>query len=352
MRTDTLIIGAGLSGLALARALTAREGDFHLVEARDRVGGRIAAVEVQGARFDLGPAWFWPGQPRMAAMVAELGLQTFDQYASGELIYEDESGQVQRGQGYASMQGSLRVHGGVTALTEALAKDLPNDRLHLNSIAKTLEAGADGIAVTLASGQAITAQTVVLALPPRVAADLAFSPPLPDATISAMTSCATWMAGHAKAIAIYDTPFWRDQGLSGDTMSRHGPMIEIHDAPPAHAGPYALFGFIGVPPENRRDETRLKIAVKAQLARLFGPQAADLRALHVKDWAFDPFTATDADRQPLYAHPHYGLPQSMTGLWDGRLIFSGTETARQFGGYLEGALEAAEDGLVRLGYDA
>ena len=196
---------------------------------------------------------------------------------------------------------------------------------------------------TTPDGAEINAGRVVLALPPRVAAhSIEFNPGLPEATHRAMSGIATWMAGQAKAVAIYDSPFWREEGLSGDAMSRFGPLGEVHDASPASGLPGALFGFIGVPPQARMDEARLKQQVQEQLGRLFGPQAATPRKLVVRDWATEAFTATTADAQPLFAHPHYGLPTAMTGVMQGRVIFAGTEVAREFGGYLEGALEAAE----------
>ncbi|WP_348541477.1 NAD(P)-binding protein [Sulfitobacter albidus] len=112
MHTDILIVGAGLCGLALARALSAQARDFQLVEARARVGGRIATAKTADAGFDLGPAWFWSGQPRMAAMIAEYGLEAFDQYAPGAMMIEDARGQVHRGHGPAGLQGAFRLAGG------------------------------------------------------------------------------------------------------------------------------------------------------------------------------------------------------------------------------------------------
>jgi monoamine oxidase len=131
-------------------------------------------------------------------------------------------------------------------------------------------------------------------------------------------------------------------------MSRKGPMGEIHDASPADGGSYALFGFIGVPPRGRTDEHQLRQQLCAQLLRLFGPQAAEPSQLYIKDWALDPFTATEADNAPLYAHPTYGLPLEMTNLCHNTLHFAGTEVAPAFGGYIEGALEAAENCLSTL----
>jgi monoamine oxidase len=93
---------------------------------------------------------------------------------------------------------------------------------------------------------------------------------------------------------------------------------------------------------------RLRQNIRTQLARLFGAGAGAPVALHLKDWAYDPFTATAEDAVPLKAHPRYGLPLSMTGLWGNQLILSGTETALQSGGYIEGALEAADTALTTI----
>ena len=105
----TLIIGGGLSGLALAEQLESLGRDYLLLEARDRFGGRILTERHGGASFDMGPAWFWPGQPRIAALIDRLGLRRFDQFSDGDLTFEDEKGHIQRGQEFCSMEGSWRV---------------------------------------------------------------------------------------------------------------------------------------------------------------------------------------------------------------------------------------------------
>ncbi|WP_299153731.1 NAD(P)/FAD-dependent oxidoreductase [uncultured Tateyamaria sp.] len=346
---QTLIIGGGLSGLALAEQLEAQGHDYMLVEARERFGGRIKTETLGTGYFDMGPAWFWPGQPRIAALIDRLKLEKFDQFSDGILSFEDEQQNVQRGRGFASMEGSWRLKGGLAHLTQTLADRLPDAHKRLNAAVTSLSRTSGEITATFADGTTLTAGTVVLALPPRVAAEITFEPALPAGTIRAMQGIATWMAGQAKAIAVYDRPFWRETGLSGDAMSRFGPMAEVHDASPAEGGPYALFGFIGVPPQNRRDEQALRHQVLAQFARLFGEEAANPNKLFIKDWAFDPYTSTDADKKPLYAHPSYGLPGAMIDLWDGQLRFAGTEVAPQFGGYIEGALEAADNVARTIG---
>lgn len=347
MDTDILIIGGGLAGLRLAHLLDLRGHDYQLVEARNRLGGRILTTQVNGGAFDLGPAWFWPGQPRIAALIRSLGLTPFEQHADGHLIFEDEAGQTHRGQGFASADRALRLQGGFGALIAALAGQVTAQRLHVGAPVTRLVRSADRITAHLPNGT-IVARHVVLALPPRIAADrMMFSPAMPDATIAAMARIPTWMAGHAKAVAVYDHPFWRDAGLSGDAISRRGPLAEIHDASAAPHGPFALFGFVGVPAAARANEDALRAAIRAQLLRLFGA-AAGPAALHIKDWARDPHTAIDADAALPAAHPQYGLPAALQGLWDGRVQFAGTEVASRFGGYVEGALEAAEAVAVAL----
>ncbi len=345
----TLVIGGGLSGLALAEMLEARGRDYLMIEARDHFGGRIM-TEFHGAGYlDMGPAWFWPGQPRIVALIDRLGLQRFEQFTNGLLTFEDEQGRVERGRGFASMQGSWRLSGGMAALTQAIAEGLPENRKRLGAQVVQLCRTKQGVRATLSNGELLEADEVVLAMPPRIAAKITYIPALPDLTLSAMQSVPTWMAGQAKAVAVYETPFWRADGLSGDAMSCCGPMVEVHDASPARGGPFGLFGFIGVPPRERQDEQVLRKQLLAQLERLFGKKAAEPLKLYVKDWAIDPLTATPADHAPLYAHPTYTLPKAMQNLWNGKLHFAGTEVAPQFGGYLEGALEAAENVMEGLG---
>ncbi len=349
---DTLIVGGGLSGLALARLLHQQGRSFQLLEARERLGGRILTQSVRtgetSATFDLGPAWFWPGQDRIERLANDFGLGVFEQYASGMLVYEDELGRVQVGQGYASMQGSLRMRGGLSALIAALVSTIPDPSVRLAHRALALLPVGDGMltrADVLENGQKveIRSRRVVLATPPRLAAaSVDLSAALSSPQIALMASIPTWMAGQAKIVAVYERPFWREAGLSGDAMSRSGPLMEIHDASPYEGGPFALFGFVGVPAASRIDAAVLRHAGQQQLVRLFGPQANHPISLFLKDWAQDEFTAVPEDRALPNHHPRYGLPEALASLCNGRILLGSTETASQFGGYLEGALEAAE----------
>lgn len=341
--TDVLIVGAGLAGLSLAshlagtdRSIQSAAQTVKVVEARDRVGGRILTAALEGAPFDFGPAWFWEGQPRMAGLIEELGLTAFQQYSNGDGTYEDATGRVIRGPGVASMAGSLRVEGGLSKLTDGLLNGLPPGAVQLNRRVSGMRRDGDTIEVQFRDAPPERARVVVLALPPRLAAAFRYEPAVPEAQV--MNTIPTWMGGQAKVVAVYERAFWREAGLSGDAMSQRGPLAEIHDASPRTGEPGALFGFVG-----RRDRTpdRLLEDARAQLVRLFGPDASAPRAIKLVDWAEHDTTSAPADRAPLRAHPRYGLPDALRGLWDGRLLLASTEASASFGGYLEGALEAA-----------
>jgi monoamine oxidase len=322
--------------------------DWQLVEARDRWGGRILTKIVERQGYDLGPSWFWPGQARIDALVTELELGRFDQAHQGDAIYQDEHGDIHRGQGFASMQGSWRLKGGFGRLIDKLVSILPAERLHQNTaVSKISDNGGDAksaIEVSTISGSVFTASEVVLAIPPRVASQLDYEPALTSKVIDAAQNISTWMAGHAKVVAIYRTPFWKETGLSGDAVSRCGPLAEIHDASPFEGGPYALFGFVGTPASYRGGNTELqKHTIAKQLGLLFGEQGANPDEVLFQDWAFAPHTAMKLDQLPLKSHPTYGRPDELKALWQDRLLFGSTEMGAQFGGFLEGAIEAADE---------
>lgn len=345
MHTDVLIVGGGLSGLALADRLTGAGLDFVVVEAQARLGGRIMTEVLAGGHFDLGPAWFWPGQPGMAGLIQRFSLPVFEQYSVGDLLFQDRSGAIRRERGHAPMQGSYRLGGGMERLIRSLAGALDTGKIVLATPVRSLHLQTARITARLADNRTIEAKRVVLALPPRVAAEtIAFEPHPGPEPIAAMRSIPTWMAGQAKIVAVYDRPHWRDAGLSGDAISHRGPMVEIHDASPMEGGPYALFGFIGVPADAREAHIdTMKHLALSQLTTLFGGDMARPFDLVIKDWATVSEVATKEDREAMHSHPPYGLPQELRNIWGGRVHLSSTETAPGFGGYLEGALEAAEN---------
>ncbi|MCO4863803.1 FAD-dependent oxidoreductase [Cupriavidus sp. WGlv3] len=359
------IIGGGLSGLYAAYLLEQRGiRDYVLLEARDALGGRIVSVSPTARteeqrpreRYDLGATWFWPAlQPDLQALMDELDLQTFAQREEGDMLLERSPTHTPvRVDGYRSTPAAKRLVGGMGALVDALHQRLTANRLMTHCHVKRVrylddcvEVEADG-----PQGRELMHRVahVLLAVPPRLAAGtIVFEPALPDALAGPWKHCATWMASHAKYLAVFDRPFWREQGLSGEARSAVGPMTEIHDAS-ALACDGALFGFLGVPAPVRRriPEQELRALCRAQLVRLFGRCAASPRIEYLKDWARDPYTALEADNK-VGAHQVLPLPScAASGVWCNRLTGIASEWSPEFGGYVAGALDAARRAVAAL----
>jgi monoamine oxidase len=187
----TLIVGGGLSGLALAECLESQGIEYLLVEARPRLGGRIMTHHHGSAYFDLGPASFWLGQPRITRLIQRLNQQHFDQFSYGIQTFEDEKAHVQHGQGLSYMAGSLRVTGGFEAFIAAPSDRIPNHRKQLNTPVIALNMSDHRCIATLSGSSNIIVDQVVLCMPPRIAAQLSFTPELPAATMQAMQEIPT-----------------------------------------------------------------------------------------------------------------------------------------------------------------
>lgn len=352
MSAQVLVIGGGLSGLTAARALHQAGIGFRLIEARDRLGGRILSVDTSGSGpgpFDLGPSWFWPGmQPDFGHFVQAEGVNSFPQADAGDLLFQRGPGSVQRYPGMRQEPPSMRMGGGTAALVTALARDLPAGAVLLNTRARHLTLTPGGVDITTDS-ECLSAPQVLLALPPRLlAAQVGFDPPMPASVLRLWHGTPTWMAPHAKFVAVYDHAFWRDAGLSGAARSQTGPLVEIHDATTAEGQP-ALFGFVGVPAGARAQagEAAVIAACLQQLGHLFGPLATRPKATLYKDWATDPLTATPDDLA-AGGHPSPTRQPWVAGPWQHHLTLIGSETSRSEPGYLAGAYEAAEHGVATL----
>ena len=356
MNTDIAIIGGGLSGLALADQLEARGVDWQLLEARDRLGGRVLTkVDPDGTAHDLGPAWIWPHQTRAQGLLLELGLESYEQYSRGQLMFEDNAGQVKRDLNFSTMAGALRVVGGLGVLPKMIASRLPPSRIYTSTPVVSIEAEGEGYGISVADGpiQRLHAKRIVISVPLRLAAhSIDFGNLVPKEAHTSMVSVPTWMAGHGKIVAVYPRPFWREKGWSGDAISQRGPLMEVHDASGnGEFGTGAIFGFIH--PDIIVRELSLhdiETAAIRQFTHLFGDEASCPRNVYSKIWLADRFTAAREDASS-YDHPPGGLPHLLRALEKDQIFFNVTEVASDEPGLVEGALAIAEDTLRRLGYD-
>ncbi|WP_298809472.1 FAD-dependent oxidoreductase [uncultured Psychrobacter sp.] len=364
-----VIVGGGLSGLYSAFLLEQKGIAYRLLEARVTLGGRITVAKYSDAHtvnnstdidqaessaaFDLGPSWFWPDyQTQLSTLIESLDLSRFAQFKEGDMMVERAANQPPvRMQGYKSAPPSMRLVGGMAALTDTLYARLDASCILTSQTVKQLSKTSQYIEVQSedtsghVTGHMTTfrAQHVLLALPPRlVEGRIVFQPALPQDLSGQWRETATWMAPHAKYVAVYESPFWRDAGLSGAARSAIGPLTEIHDASTLE-NDGALFGFFGVPAQVRQSvsDTVLKEHCRAQLVRLFGDQASTPKAEYLKDWAQDPLTAMPADASGNGQHAVAPPSKPKTGVWQDCLTGCGSEWSAQFPGYVAGAIDAA-----------
>lgn len=358
MRTTVAIIGGGLAGLHAGKLLHTEGIGFRLIEARQRLGGRILSTDearaVSEDGFDLGPSWFWPEmQPQMAALVRELGLTTFPQHNDGDVIFERMSRETTwRYRATHQEPQTRRLVGGTGTLIMALAKHLPRESVLTETFVTQMVLGATNVRLTIVKADgaeyALVADQVIAAAPPRLLAKISFFPAVDPATAQRWRETATWMAPHAKFFAVYDRPFWRDAGLSGTAQSLVGPLGEIHDATTA-SGNAALFGFPSVGADTRASlgEAALAKSCIEQFSRLYGPEALNPRATIFKDWAADPLTASAEDRS-AGPHPKPSAAPWVVGAWQEHLSLGGSETSASEAGYMAGAVSAAEHAVTEV----
>jgi monoamine oxidase len=352
---ETLIIGGGLSGIYAARLLRQMNRSFVVLEARERLGGRILSPEHRGFFSDLGPSWYWPSiHPKMSGLIETMGLQGYRQFEDGLGRFQNQTGMVRTFRPSPMEPSSWRLSGGMMGLITKLCEEIPEKRIKLNQPVCRIERLPIGVRVAVGDLEKeprslFIADKVILAMPPRLAAaTILFEPELSDELTQAMLRIGTWMAGQAKFCAFYEEPFWRSAGLSGEGFSELGPLGEIHDGSNNSRGPYGLTGFVGIPAVRRSDRELVAGAILRQLAVLFGKPAAQPVSFFYQDWARERFTATRYDQRPMYEHPLYHSPAGKTSFWNGAVHFAGTETADLHGGYLEGALSAAERAVMNV----
>ncbi|MFP5319014.1 MAG: flavin monoamine oxidase family protein [Acidimicrobiia bacterium] len=352
MVAHVAVVGGGLAGLTAATALARAGVGVQVLEARSVVGGRmmtVVATEVnERAWLDLGATWHWDDQPRMQALARELGVESFPQYRTGQAMSDEGPDQPARPVDFPpSVPAELRFVGGAQDVCRRLADRLPEGSVELDTTVVAVEAGDTGVALNVigpdGTGRDLEADAVVMALPPRLALDtVAFTPDLPEEVEDVLRHTPTWMATSLKCVAVYETAFWREAGLSGLAYSREGPLREVHDAGNDDGSLAALWGFISALHEFRDlDFDDRRELVFAQLGRLFGPDAADPLRYLERDWSGDPFTNDEVFWVPkeLLA---YGNPAFARPLFGGRLVWAGAETSDEGGGHMEGAVASGE----------
>ena len=151
---DTVVIGAGVTGLVTAWRLVEAGQDVLVLEARDRVGGRLRSERHDGSLFEIGGQWVSPDQEALIALLAELDLATYSRHREGESVYVDHAGEAKRFTGEdlpvdeRTAKEIERVIGVIDDLTGLMDPDRPwehpqADQLDRVSFAQWLDAQTD-----------------------------------------------------------------------------------------------------------------------------------------------------------------------------------------------------------------
>lgn len=232
-----------------------------------------------------------------------------------------------------------RILGGSQRICQTLAERLGDDVITGEPI-RAVRQSASGVEL-VSDRQVHQAERVIFAIPPTQLLRITQEPLLPswrDQLLQRLPQGAV-----IKCMALYDKPFWRARGLSGQATSELGPVRLTFDNSVPDSPRGVLLGFIegdearqwnARPAGDRREQ------VLECFARYFGEAARQPIDYVDKSWAEEPFA------RGCYA------ALFPPGLWSsgaarlrepfGRLHFAGTETATRWMGYFDGAVEAGE----------
>lgn len=412
-----------------------------VLEARDRVGGKMHTIDLDGCAVDLGAHWVGPTQRRLLALADELGVEVEKQYLDGEHVIRlgDErhtySGNLPLVKPLGSAEGALAIarvelrrllvkgeepwrsrgaarldsytlghwmrglrsrtalgtftltartvfgaepselsflyflwyaqsaggfmaltdfeggaqdshfRGGSRQLCDRIADEL-GDAVMLESPAAGIKHDAKGVSIKVGRSR-IRAARAIVAVSPAVASRIDFEPALPVAREALGQRMP--MGAYMKGIGVYDHAWWRDRGLSGLAFADTGPVQMTVDVSPPGGTPGVLAGFVTGAPARQvaglagHDRHR---AVLDAMARMVGPEAARPRAYRDFNWLEERWSRGG----PV------GImgPGTLTGLGPvlrqpvGPVHWAGTDTATEWNGYMEGAVQAGERAAAEL----
>lgn len=399
---DVVIIGAGAAGLTAANELRKAGLSVAVLEARDRVGGRLWTDVIEGAMLEIGGQWISPDQTALIETVDELGLDTFSRYREGDSVYVGPDGVAHRFTGemfpvapeteaviaeiterldemvagidpdrpwahekaaewdsvswdawlrsqtdddeavrnlafatgsamltkpthaisllesllMAASAGSYshlvdadfildkRVVGGLQQVPLLLAERLDGD-VFVSQAVRTIEWSDAGVTVTstpttgvtgtaIAGGGAgltVRARQAILALAPVLYDRISFVPALPRLQHQMHQHIS--MGFVIKVHAVYDRPFWREQGLSGTAFSPYELSHEAYDNTNHGDERGTLVGFVSdlnadgvfaLSAEERKER------ILESLSHYYGPEAKNPVVYFESDWGSEEWT--------------------------------------------------------------
>lgn len=438
---DVVIVGAGAAGTTAANELRKAGLSVAVLEARERVGGRLWTDVIDGATLEIGGQWVSPDQEALIETLAELGLETYDRYRDGDSVYINETAELTRFTGeifpvppatervmveliakldamvaqtdpdkpwehpdaealdqisfeewlrkqtddkeavdnialfiagamltkpphaFSALQALLmaasagsfshlvdadfildkRVVGGLQQVPLLLAERLGDD-VFLGQPVRTLEwtdssAGSGGVTAKTDS-MTVRARYAILAHAPVLYSRIQFVPPLPRRQHQLHQHISMGLV--IKVHAVYDRPFWREQGLSGTAFSPYELAHEAYDNTNHGDERGTLVAFVSdrdaddvfrMPAEERRAR------ILESLSHYYGPEAENPIVYYESDWGSEEWTrGAYAASFDLGGLTRYGADQRTPV---GRIHFACSDMA--------GAGYQHVDGAIRMG---
>ncbi len=341
-QTDVTIIGAGLTGLTLQYLLRDHTITIAIIEARNRIGGRIHTTrKPAGPSIEMGATWLGNQHTSLLALLEELGLETFYQQLGKKAIYEPISTSPWQ---FVTLppndQPSYRIKNGSSTLIEALTKDMPEHQLHLNQTVQSIHKKGDLLEITT-QNNTFQSRVVISTLPPNLLKQtVSFQPELVLSTSEIMRKTHTWMGESIKFALVFPDPFWRSTNSSGTVFSNVGPIPELYDHSNVADDQFALKGFLNGSYYTLSKEQRLSM-ILTQLRKYYGDAIDKYSDYQETVWIKEKYTYTGYEQHVL-PHQNNGHAVYQQSLMDGQLFIAGSETANAFPGYMEGAIRSAK----------
>jgi len=223
-----IIVGAGLSGLVAGYELTRAGHDVTILEARNRVGGRVFTLRTpfsDGHFADAGAARI-PLDHEMTIGYADHFELTLDPFYPESSYYvnlsSDERTLISASdylnnppwEGFPlNRKDFVKIRGGTDKLPQAFADTL-TDQIHLATPVESIEQNADGIIVGVSDGTEYSADRALCTVPLPVLNRIQFSPQLSDAKVEASSGGYDYAAS-TRVFMQFANRFWESEGLNG-----------------------------------------------------------------------------------------------------------------------------------------
>jgi monoamine oxidase len=441
---DVCVVGAGYAGLVAARRLTEAGLSVAVLEARDRVGGRIWTYRLSSdVPVDRGGAWLAPYHDAIFGLAGEVGVETYKTWVKGAHLLIGE-GRTRRYTGLIpkisplavlsialtqarldrlakrvpldapwtarraaewdarsvadyvehtriaspigrdlfemavgglfatdlrdvsfldllmlvhghgsinhlfSIQGGSQenmVVGGAGEIAHRVAEALA-DAVHLDTPVRSIAHGDDGVRVE-GGDLDVRARFAVVAIPPALIPAIAFAPALAADRLALYEHAPA--GSETKTVLVYDEPFWRADGFSGQT-SEPGSVAEVTlDATPATGTPGVIAAFsFGAVAERAHALPRAERerAVVDAMAQRLGARAASPADVVQTNWWTEEWT-----RGCSMSHFGPGILTRYGRLLrepEGRLHWAGTETSVISHGAIDGAVRSGERAAAEI----